>query len=127
MRWVTWVLSAPVLAVGGWMVFDGARALLVGDYVTPKQGDHAGRLGPWANLVSAVGLQPRSTAVKLIFVVYGLCYLAALAVFLLGVPGSWWALLITALAGLWYLPIGTVANLVVVALLVLVPALRNGG
>jgi hypothetical protein len=127
MRWVVWLLCLPAIAVGGWMLFDGMRALLVGDFVTPKQGDYAGRLGPWANLVSAVGLQPRSTVVKLIFVGYGLCYLAALAAYLLDVPGSWWALLLTALAGLWYLPVGTVANLVVVALLVFVPALRGAG
>jgi hypothetical protein len=107
------------------MVFDGARALLMGDFVTPKQGNYAGRLGPWANLLSAIGVEPRSTAVKLIFVAYGLCYLAALTAFLLDVPGSWWALLITALAGLWYLPIGTVTNLAAVALLIFVPALRN--
>jgi len=127
MRWVMWLLSVAVVATGGWMVFDGVRALVVGDFVTPKQGDYAGRLGPWANIVSAVGLEPRSTVVKLIFVGYGSCYLAALGAFLLDVPGSWWALLITALAGLWYLPVGTVANLVVVALLVFVPALRHAG
>lgn len=127
MRWIMWLLSGLVIAVGGWMAFDGGRAMLVGDFVTPKLGEYAGRLGPWANLVSAVGLEPRSTTVKLIFIGYGLCYLVALAAFWTDVPGSWWALLITALAGLWYLPIGTVLNLVVVALLVLVPTLRNAG
>ena len=122
-----WLLFGLVIAVGGWMAFDGGRAMLVGDFVTPRQGEYAGRLGPWANVVSAVGLEPRSTVVKLTFIGYGLCYLVALAAFWTGVPGSWWALLITALAGLWYLPIGTVLNLVVVALLVFVPTLRNAG
>ena len=127
MRWVVWLLSGLVIAVGGWMAFDGGRAMLVGDFVTPRQGEYAGRLGPWAKLVSAVGLEPRSTTVKLVFIGYGLCYLAALAAFWTGVPGAWWALVITALAGLWYLPIGTAANLIVVAMLVFVPALRNAG
>jgi hypothetical protein len=52
-----------VLAVieGGWMTFDGTRALTVGDYVTPRSGAHAGQLGPWHHVVSAVGVAPRST------------------------------------------------------------------
>jgi hypothetical protein len=109
------------------MAFDGGRALLVGDFVTPRHGEYAERLGPWANLVSAVGLEPRSTAVKLAFIGYGLCYLVVLAAFWIDIPGAWWGLLFVALAGLWYLPIGTVVNLVVVGLLVLVPELRNAG
>lgn len=127
MRWIMWLLSVLVIAVAGWMAFDGGRALLVGDFVTPRHGEYAGRLGPWANLVSAVGLEPRSTAVKLMFVGYGLCYSIALAAFWISIPGSWWGLLVVALAGLWYLPIGTVVNLVVVALLTFVPALRDFG
>jgi len=31
----------------GWMLFDGSRALIVGDYVTAKSGPYAGQLGPW--------------------------------------------------------------------------------
>ena len=30
----------------GWMVFDGTRALVVGDYVTPSSEEHAGEPGP---------------------------------------------------------------------------------
>jgi hypothetical protein len=41
--------------------YDGSRALIVGDYVTPKSGAYAGQLGPWAKLVAAVGIEPRST------------------------------------------------------------------
>ncbi len=47
----------------GWMMFDGMRALIVGDYVTPKKGPYAGQLGPWSKLVSAIGLAPRSTLI----------------------------------------------------------------
>ena len=114
-----------VFVTGGWMLFDGTRALLVGDFVTPKQGASAGQLGPWAHLASAIGLDPRSTAVKLVFVCYGLAYLLALAAFLLHLPGAWLAVLLLAVAGLWYLPIGTVTNLAVIAILVLVPSLRS--
>jgi hypothetical protein len=113
-----------VFATGGWMLFDGTRALVVGDFVTPKQGAYAGQLGPWSHLVSAVGLDPRSAAVKLVFVCYGLAYLLALAAFLLHLSGAWLAVLVLAIAGLWYLPIGTLTNLAVIAILVLVPSVR---
>ena len=40
-----------------------AVALIAGDYVTPSKGQYAGQLGPWARLVSAVGLEPRRLSV----------------------------------------------------------------
>ncbi len=121
---MVWVVAALVLVTGGWMLFDGTRALIVGDFVTPSRGEYAGQLGPWSRLVTAVGLDPRSTAVKLVFVAYGLAYLLALAALLLHVAGAWIAVLVLAIAGLWYLPIGTLTNLAVIALLLLTPALR---
>lgn len=39
-----------------WMVFDGSRALLLGDYVTPAAGPYAGELGPWADVMRAIGI-----------------------------------------------------------------------
>lgn len=33
-----WLITILVLLNAGWMVFDGMRALLVGDYLTPKSG-----------------------------------------------------------------------------------------
>ena len=89
------------------MTFDGTRALTVGDYVTPSSGAHAGQLGPWNYVVSAVGIPPRSTAMKVIFVVYGLSWLIIALGFAFR---SYWAgpaMLIAAVATLWYLPVGT--------------------
>ena len=37
-HWTAWLVMALVLLNGGWMAFDGGRALVVGDYVTPKTG-----------------------------------------------------------------------------------------
>ncbi|MXM66143.1 hypothetical protein GR925_22540 [Streptomyces sp. HUCO-GS316] len=113
-----------VVIIGGWMLFDGLHALLSGDFVTPTNAPHAGRLGPWADLLSAAGLDPRSMPVKVAFVGYASAYLAAGIAFAARVQGAWWAVLILAALGLWYLPFGTVANLAVVAL-VLAPALRT--
>ncbi len=97
------------------MVFDGARALKVGDYVTPDTGAHAGQLGPWSEVVQAVGISPRSTGMKIIFVSYGLIYLGMTVAFLRRTPGARQGMVIVALLGLWYLPFGTLINLVVLA------------
>ena len=81
-----WIPALLIAFTAGWMLFDGTRALLVGDYVTAKSGEYAGRLGPWAGLVSAIGIEPRSTLMKSIFVAYGLAGLAAAVCLLLGLP-----------------------------------------
>jgi hypothetical protein len=108
MTWVRVALVALGLVEGAWMTFDGTRALTVGDYITPSSGAHAGQLGPWSRVVSTVGIPPRSTVMKLIFVVYGLSW----AIIALGLAfQSGWALpamLIAAIATLWYLPVGTI-------------------
>ncbi len=125
-HWAGWAVPALVTVVGGWMLFDGLHALLTGDFVTPDSGTHAGRLGPWAHLVPGVGLDPRSLPVKAVFVGYAVLYLASGAAFAAGTAGAWWALVIAAACGLWYLPFGTVANLVVLVVLFL-PSLRVRG
>jgi hypothetical protein len=108
MRWVVAVLLA---LVGAWMTFDGTRAVIVGDYITPSKGEYAGKLGPWSHLVERIGIPARSTAMKTAFIVIGLVHLAAAA--LLVVNTIWapeWFALAASLMGLWYLPFGTVAD-----------------
>jgi hypothetical protein len=46
LHWTAWLIAALVLLNGGWMAFDGGRALMLGDYVTPRTGQFAGQLGP---------------------------------------------------------------------------------
>lgn len=107
------------------MVVDGARALVAGDYFTPSSGDHAGELGPWAQLVSGLGIDPRATGMKAFFVVYGLVWLAVAVAFALGrASWSWWAMLALAAGSVWYLTVGTVLSAAVAAVL-LVPAVRD--
>jgi len=113
------IILALVVINAGWMVFDGARALIVGDYVTPKSGMHAGQLGPWTYIVKAAGIDPRSTIMKSIFVIYGSLYLLSALAFVLRIPGAWTAVLALAILGLWFLPFGTLINLLVITLLFL--------
>lgn len=99
------------------MLFDGLRALLVGEYVTPASGAYAGQLGPWADLVRAVGIDPRSTLMKTAFVGLGAAGLA-LGVLYVVRPGraTTWAVAGWAAACLWYVPVGTFLSLVILGL-----------
>jgi hypothetical protein len=121
-HWRGWIIVILVVLNAGWMAFDGARALIVGDYITPKSGQYAGQLGPWAKVVKAVGIEPRSTLMKSIFLVYGLAYLTALAAFMLKASWGLTTMLVSSVLGLWYLPFGTLINIIVIVLLLLPPA-----
>lgn len=123
LRWLVVVLGA---FLGSWLTFDGARALAVGDYVTPRSGPHAGRLGPWSQLVVALGIEPRSPLMKWVHVTLGVLWLAASIGFALGMRAwAWWGLVACALASLWYLPVGTVVAVIELVVLLL-PAIRHG-
>jgi hypothetical protein len=114
---VKYVVSLIALCIGGWMLFEGCRALTVGDYITPGSGASAGQLGPWSRVVRAAGLEPRSTPVKLLHVGLGAFWLAALAGFYWRHSLGWWALFGAAFATVWYLPIGTALSIVELFLL----------
>jgi hypothetical protein len=127
MHWSAWIVAALVVLNGGWMAFDGTRAPIAGDYLTPKTGQYAGQLGPWSKVVQAAGIAPRSTLMKSIFVVYGFVYLIVMAAFLLKASWAWPAMLIVAALGLWHLPFGTLINLIVIVLLLLPPLRTQRG
>lgn len=114
-----WLIVLLIVLNAGWMLADGSRALTVGDYVTPASGEYAGQLGPWAGLVSAIGIEPRSTFMKMVFIFYGIAALIAVAGFALNQPWGRNALVVLAVLGLWYLPIGTAANIIALILLFL--------
>ncbi len=103
-----WVVTVAGVVLGGWMTFDGLRALLVGDYVRL-----GGRLGPWADLASAAGIEPTSTGMKVAVATIGVAWLIVGVGTVVDV--AWWRALAvaTAVAGLWYLPFGTILGLVV--------------
>ncbi|HKY54369.1 MAG TPA: hypothetical protein VJM08_08695 [Anaerolineales bacterium] len=119
MDWKGWVIVILVAFTAGWMLFDGSRALIVGDYITPRSGEYAGQLGPWSNLVEAAGIEPRSTLMKSIFVGYGLAAFVVLACFLFGLSWARTALISVCILGLWFLPIGTITNIIALTLLVI--------
>lgn len=119
MTWLRLIVIILAITEAGWMAFDGARALIVGDYVTPSSGEYAGQLGPWSKLVAGVGLDPRSTLMKSLFAVYGIGWLVIIGCYAMKLPWAWRAMLIAAVGSLWYLPVGTATGIVVIILLLI--------
>ena len=117
MPWKYYIIALLIVINAGYMIVDGVHAFVKGDYITPKSGPGAGQLGPWSKAVAIAGLDPRSNLVKGIFVLQGIVTLALLACFLTRQPWAGNALKIMAVAGLWYLPIGTIINIIVLVLL----------
>jgi hypothetical protein len=112
--WVRWPLAVLAAMDAAWMTLDGTKALATGDYTTV-----GGKLGPWANLVSAVGIEPRGMGMKVFFVAYGVCWLAAVVVYLLR-PRIGRPLMVVAAAGsLWGLVFGTISSVLQLVLLAL--------
>lgn len=126
LHWLGWVVVVLAFIEGGWLAFDGGRALIVGDYVTPRSGQHAGQLGPWAKVVSAVGIEPRSSLMKAVHLVLGFAWVVTIVCFLLRFSWGWTGMVVFAVLGLWYLPFGTLLSLSQIALLLL-PAVRAAG
>ena len=109
-----WTVLALAVVAAGWMVFDGVRALSSGDYVTVD-----GELGPWADLLEALGIDPRATGVKVFFVLYGSAWLLAAGAYRQDLPRSRAAMALFAAGSLWYLLLGTVSSVVQLVLLTL--------
>jgi ABC-type Fe3+ transport system permease subunit len=106
------------------MALDGVRALVVGSYFTPGSGEHAGELGPWARLVSAVGIEPESAGMKSAFVVFGAAWLTVAVGIAVQAEWAWVTGVVLAVGTLWYLVPGTVISVAVLVLL-LTPAGRR--
>jgi hypothetical protein len=59
----TSTISILSLILGAWLVFDGIRRLLTGYYT----GEQTIGLGPWATIVTAIGVQPADMALPFLF------------------------------------------------------------
>lgn len=115
-----WPAVGMLGVVGLYMAADGLRALLRGDYLTPSSGPRAGSLGPWASLLGRVGLDPRAAGTKAAYTAIGVFHVAGSIVFAVATgPGAAWLAFAAAVSGLWYVPFGTIADLAVIASLVL--------
>ena len=92
------------------MLFDGMHRLLAGSYFS-------GRLGPWAALVSAVGISPGSMAP--VFLILGVLWILGGVAFLFGARGSTGLLIAVSVISLAYLVFGTILSLLALAILLM--------
>lgn len=126
MPYIKRIIIVLALLQAFWMTFDGTRALIIGDYVTPKSGPNTGRLGPWAGLVTSLGIDPRSTLMKSVFICYGLAWLTMVVFYVMGDGRARWPMLALAVGTLWYLPVGTAISLLIAALTLVSIFLNKG-
>jgi len=110
--WVRWPVAGLAALSGGWMVVDGLRALITGDYVRID-----GELGPWAGLVEGIGIDAESDSMKIGFVAYGGAQLVAVSGYLRGRRWGRPAVAVAAAGSLWYLVLGTASGVIQLALL----------
>jgi hypothetical protein len=125
MRVTRWIAIALAALAAAWMVFDGLRALIIGDYVTPSTGPYAGQLGPWASLVSGVGIDPRGIGMKWFCVLYGFGWLWIVIAYVRNKSWAWWGMVAFAAGSLWYLVVGTVSAVLQLTLLFLIRRRTN--
>lgn len=126
------------LAQSLWMMADGVRCLVTGQFQAPTRSAAEamladgvivelsdGRLveyGPWALIPDALGIHPHVFAP--LFVGLGFAGLIALLLYLLNKPMGWHAVLAFSVASIWYAWLGTALAVLVIAMLVL-PSVRR--
>jgi hypothetical protein len=103
------ILILIAVWVGGYMVLDGSRDLITGNYFGSS-------LGPWALLVQLAGFDPHHFGA--VFVGLGLAWLVALALVLSRSRPALPAAILVGVATFWYMPVGTFLAVVWIGLLV---------
>ena len=110
--WVRWPTIGLAALSCGWMLTDGVRAMITGEYARMD-----GELGPWTGVVETVGIDPNGTAMKIGFVAYGCLQLAAAGGYLAHRRWGRPAVAVAAAGSLWYLVLGTASGVIQLALL----------
>lgn len=119
MKLLKWIIILLSFSVFGYMTYDGTRGLMVGDYLRPQTGEYTGKLGPWADLVNSVGINPESNFMKWTFIAWGSIGLFIMVSFAMNVKDSERALLILSVLTLWYMMMGTMTcGLIIVLTLI---------
>jgi hypothetical protein len=103
------LLTLIALLVGWWMIFDGVYVLRYGKYFGPD------KPGPWTRLFIAAGVDPFRLGP--LFIVMGTLWLVFRLATLAGKRWGRQGALATAIASLWYLPLGTVLSAIYIAVL----------
>jgi uncharacterized membrane protein YphA (DoxX/SURF4 family) len=106
----TFAISILSITLGAWLIFDGTRKLVTGYYT----GEQTIGLGPWATLVSAIGIRPSDMALPFLFL-GGLWTVNGIIV-LLGSSTRYERAIAISLVTLFYALPGTLVSLVTIVL-----------
>ena len=96
-------------ALGAWMVFDGLHVLIKNKYFGPPQP------GPWRIIVQVMGIDPFKLGIP--FTLLGCIWIIGSIGLLSGASWSWPYCITTAILSMWYLPVGTIISVTVIATL----------
>ena len=108
-------LTASIIAIlsfilGSWLIFDSARKLLTGYYT----GEQTIGLGPWAIIVSALGVRPADMAIPFLFL--GIIWIVNGVIVLLGASTRYERTMAISTVTLFYALPGTLIGILTIVL-----------
>ena len=106
----TGAISILSFILGAWLVFDGTRKLVTGYYT----GEQTIGLGPWATLVSAIGIRPSDMALPFLFL--GVLWVLNGVIVLLGSSARYERTIAISIVTLFYAIPGTIVAIISISL-----------
>jgi hypothetical protein len=106
----TSAISSLSITLGAWLIFDGTRKLVTGYYT----GEQTIGLGPWATIVSAIGVRPADMAFPFLFL--GVLWIVNGVIVLLGSSTRYERAIVISIVTLFYALPGTLVGLVTILL-----------
>jgi len=106
----TSIISILSLILGAWLVFDGTRKLVTGYYT----GEQTIGLGPWATLVSVIGVRPSDMAFPFLFL--GVLWIVNGVIVLLGSSARYERTIAISIVTLFYAIPGTIVGIITITL-----------
>jgi uncharacterized membrane protein YphA (DoxX/SURF4 family) len=106
----TSTISILSLILGAWLVFDGTRKLLTGYYT----GEQTIGLGPWATIVSLIGVRPADMAFPFLFL--GILWIVNGVIVLLGANTRHERAIAISIVTLFYAIPGTIVSIITITL-----------
>src|SRR5712664_1704191 len=106
----TSAISILSFVLGTWLVFDGTRKLVTGYYI----GEQTIGLGPWATLVSVIGIRPSDMALPFLFL--GVLWIVNGVIVLLGSSTRYERAIAISIVTLFYALPGTIVGIFTIIL-----------
>jgi hypothetical protein len=106
----TSTISILSFILGAWFVFDGTRKLVTGYYT----GEQTIGLGPWATLVSIIGVRPSDMAFPFLFL--GVLWIMNGFIVLLASSARYERTIAISIVTLFYAIPGTIVGIITIAL-----------